>query len=266
MEEPCRHLRLLRRRLPDPLWSQIRLEAERTLSLEPDVGPQLYQHVLLQPLLVDALVSIVSCKIEIELMHAMALQALVLDQLRLEDDKNIHMDVVALANRSPLEDSTALNALLFCQGLHCSVCCRMVHCLWKAGRTGLAYYVQSTVSSWYLADIHPACKMEGESTSAWGEVLSLAKRPVLDGERQYSRASPSAEPGRRWGIDTPRSGTDGIVHRFWKGRMLGYDDNRHIKLQFMAVELATDFYSNNYRTQFCWFFPPHIFVAGYSTG
>lgn len=161
IDEPYRHLRLLRRRLPDPLWSQIRLEAEHALVLEPDAGPQLYQFVLRQPSLIDALASIISHEIETELMPATALQTLVLDQLRLSDDKNIHLDVAASVNRSPSEDSTALNALLFHQGLHALVCYRVAHRLWQAGRTGLAYYMQSTVSSRYAADIHPAAEIEG---------------------------------------------------------------------------------------------------------
>lgn len=161
INEPYRQLRLLRRRLPDPLWSQIRLEAEHALTLEPDAGPQLYQNVLRQPSLMDALASIISHEIETELMPATALQALVLDQLRLSDDKNIHLDLIASVNRNPSEDFTALNALLFHQGLHALVCYRVAHRLWLAGRTGMAYYMQSTVSSRYAADIHPACHMEG---------------------------------------------------------------------------------------------------------
>jgi len=158
--EPNRHIRLLRRRLPDPLWSQIRLEAQHALSLEPDAGPQLYQHVLRQPSLMDALASIISHEIETELMPATALQSLILDQLRLSDDKNIHLDLVASVNRNP-SNSNALNALLFHQGMHALVCYRVAHRLWYSGRTSLAYYMQSTVSSKFSADIHPAAEIEG---------------------------------------------------------------------------------------------------------
>lgn len=161
IDEPYRHLRFLRRKLPDPLWSQIRMEAEHTLKHEPDAGTQLYQHVLRHPSLIAALASIVSHEIASELMPATALQALVLDQLRLSDEMNIHLDVIASVNRNPSEESTALDALLFHQGLHALVCYRVAHRLWQAGRTGLAYYMQSTISSRYAADIHPAAEMDG---------------------------------------------------------------------------------------------------------
>ncbi|KAL7473630.1 hypothetical protein ACHAXS_014084 [Conticribra weissflogii] len=159
--EPYRHLRLLRRRLPDPLWAQIKLEASHALADEPDAGPQLYQHILRQPSLMDALASIISHEIETELIPATAIQALILDQLLLQDDRNVHLDVIACANRNPSSDATALSVVLFHQGLHALVCYRVAHRLWQAGRTGMAYYMQSTVSSKYSADIHPAADIGG---------------------------------------------------------------------------------------------------------
>ena len=161
VDEPYRKLRLLRRRLPDPLWAQITLEAKHILDTEPDAGPQLYEYVLRQPSLVDALASIIAHEIGTELMPATALLALILDQLQLSDDINLHLDVIASVNRDPSKESTALNALLFHQGLHALVCYRVAHRLWQAGRTGLAYYMQSTVSSIYSADIHPAAEIDG---------------------------------------------------------------------------------------------------------
>ena len=161
VDEPYRKLRLLRRRLPDPLWAQIRLEAQNILDTEPDAGPQLYEHVLRQPSLVDALASVIAHEIGTELMPATALLALILDQLQLSDDINLHLDLIASTNRDPSKESTALNALLFHQGLHALVCYRVAHRLWQAGRTGLAYYMQSTVSSRYSADIHPAAEIDG---------------------------------------------------------------------------------------------------------
>lgn len=41
-----------RRRRPDPLWSQMRLEAQHALTLDLDAGQQLYQHVLRHPSLI----------------------------------------------------------------------------------------------------------------------------------------------------------------------------------------------------------------------
>jgi len=51
------------------------------------------------------------------------------------------------------------NSVLYHQGFHALVCYRLGHRLWQAKRTGLAYYMQSTVSRKYSADIHPAARL-----------------------------------------------------------------------------------------------------------
>jgi serine O-acetyltransferase len=52
-----------------------------------------------------------------------------------------------------------MSLVLFHNGFHALVCYRVGHRLWQAGRRSLAYYMQSTVSRKYSADIHPACQM-----------------------------------------------------------------------------------------------------------
>uniref|UniRef100_A0A7S4RF79 serine O-acetyltransferase n=1 Tax=Ditylum brightwellii TaxID=49249 RepID=A0A7S4RF79_9STRA len=159
-EEPGRSSRINRRTKIDPLWIQIKLEAQHTLEPEPEAGPQLYQYILSQPSLIDAIATIISNEISTELMPATALRCLFLDMLREEDDYSIHFDVLAAVHRGNKHDKTkALSAVLFNQGLHAMVCYRVGHRLWQANRTGLAYYMQSTVSSKYSADIHPAAKL-----------------------------------------------------------------------------------------------------------
>jgi serine O-acetyltransferase len=144
----------------DPLWEQVKLEAMHTLENEPSAGPQLYTLILSQPTLIQALTSIVSHEIETELIPATSLHNLFIEMLDpVEDSKAIELDVMKSAMRSSSEvDGTALNSVLFHQGLHALVCHRLAHRLWLAKRTGLAYYIQSTVSRKYSSDIHPAAR------------------------------------------------------------------------------------------------------------
>ena len=44
----------------DHLWEQVKLEALSALSSEPEAGPQLYQSILSQGSLVEAIVSIIA--------------------------------------------------------------------------------------------------------------------------------------------------------------------------------------------------------------
>jgi serine O-acetyltransferase len=141
-----------------PLWEQIKLEGHAALGPEPEAGPQIYQAILSQPSLTEAIVSVISHEIENELIRATELHNLFLKMLTPEDECSIENDVIAAATRSPSIDS-ALMAVLHNTGLHALVCYRVGHRLWQAERKAMAYYLQSTVSRRYSADIHPACRL-----------------------------------------------------------------------------------------------------------
>lgn len=140
---------------PDPLWEQIKAEARNALDVEPEAGSQIYLAILSQPSLIHALTQIVCNEISTPFMQATELRNLFLDLLSEEDDLSIHMDVMAVTMRSG-SYSNALIAVLFNKGLHTLLCHRLSHRLWLRGRRSLAHYMQSTVSSKYSADIHPA--------------------------------------------------------------------------------------------------------------
>mmetsp|Transcript_32824 Transcript_32824/g.33197 ORF Transcript_32824/g.33197 Transcript_32824/m.33197 type:complete len:298 (+) Transcript_32824:110-1003(+) len=142
----------------DHLWEQVKLEALSALSTEPEAGPQIYQSILSQGSLMEAIVSTIAHEVETELIKAIEIKKLFLDMLTEEDEISIHCDVIAAANRSPSVELAFL-AILFHTGLHVLVCHRVGHRLWNADRTGLAKYLQSVVSNHYSADIHPACFM-----------------------------------------------------------------------------------------------------------
>ena len=142
----------------DPLWDQIQLEAMSALKTNPEAAPLLYTGILSQKSLIEAIVSAISHEIATELIPATALKNLFLEQLTEEDVYSIAFDLVAASTRSASLEN-AMAAVLYHQGFHALVCYRLGHRLWQAGRTGLAYYMQSTVSLKYSADIHPAATM-----------------------------------------------------------------------------------------------------------
>lgn len=142
----------------DPLWEQVRVEAKSALASNPEAGPQLYTGILSQNSLLEAIVTVISHEISTELIPATALKNLFLEQLTKEDFRAVSFDLVAAATRGASVEN-AMAAILFHKGFHALVCYRLGHRLWLAGRTGLAYYMQSTVSRKYSADIHPAAKM-----------------------------------------------------------------------------------------------------------
>ena len=144
----------------DCLWEQVKLEAMSALvGPEPEAGPQLYQGILSQSSLVEAVVTVIAQEIQTELIPATALKNLFLEKLiPCRDYRWIHDNVVAAATRSP-SVGTALPSILFHMGLHALICQRVGHRLWLENRKGLAYYLQSIVSQRYSADIHPAARL-----------------------------------------------------------------------------------------------------------
>ena len=157
----------------DFLWEQVKLEAQLVLNEEPAAGPQLYTLILSQPSLIRALINIISLEVETELMPATAIQRLFIQMLDPEEDRRtIQLDVIAAATRPSSHSKDALTAILFDKGLHALICHRVSHRLWLAKRTGLAYYMQSTVSRVYSADLHPAAKFgAGVYLNAGGGVV-----------------------------------------------------------------------------------------------
>ena len=91
----------------DPLWEQIKLEATMALGPEPEAGPQVYQGILSQSSLVEAVVTVIAHEIETELIQATELKELFMECLlgRSEEEGKamaevIRSDVRATAIRS----------------------------------------------------------------------------------------------------------------------------------------------------------------------
>jgi len=195
----------------DPLWKQIRLEAEKLLALEPQSGPQLYSLILSQPSLIEAVATIISNEIETELIPATSLCNLFLEQLTAEDRRSITLDIMAAALRSS-SVGTAVNAVLFNRGLHALVCYRVGHRLWRAGRTGLAYYMQSTVSVKYSADIHPAARLGSGIYLNCGGGVVIGETVIMGDDVSILQGVTLGGTGKEAGDRHPKVGDGVILH------------------------------------------------------
>ena len=195
----------------DPLWEQVKLEATNALGPEPEAGPQLYQGILSQPSLIEAIVTVTSHEVETELMPATALKNLFLEMLTPEDEVAIHLDVMAVAMRSP-SVGNAMTAMLFHKGLHALVCYRVGHRLWLAGRTGLALYLQSTVSRKYSADIHPAARMGSGIYLNTGGGVVIGETAVVGQDVSILQGVTLGGTGKEAGDRHPKIGNGVILH------------------------------------------------------
>ena len=85
----------------DPFWEQIKLEASAAVEVEPEAGPLLYQGILSQSSLMEAICSVVAHNLETELIPATQLKSLFLEMLSPEDERTIRLDLQAVVTRSP---------------------------------------------------------------------------------------------------------------------------------------------------------------------
>ncbi|MGH6866361.1 MAG: serine O-acetyltransferase [Methyloceanibacter sp.] len=144
----------------DPIWSQVRREAEDISATEPALGGFIYATVLSHDRLEDA----VCHRLARRLQHA-ALDAGLLHKTFhevLESEPSLgdafRADLVAVAKRDPA-CSRLIEPLLYFKGFHALETYRIAHSLWKVGRKDLALYLQSLTSRFLQVDIHPATRI-----------------------------------------------------------------------------------------------------------
>jgi len=195
----------------DPFWEQIKVEAQDALTQEPDAGPQIYQGILSQPSLLEAVCTVVSHDIETELIPATEIRNLFFENLTPDDQDKIRLDLQAVGTRSP-STGDCFRALLFHNGFHALVGYRLGHRLWQAGRTSLAYYMQSTISRTYSADIHPACRMGSGIYIRVGGGVVIGETAVVGDDTSILEGVTLGGTGKESGDRHPKVG-NGVVIR-----------------------------------------------------
>ncbi len=194
----------------DPFWEQVKMEARAVLEVEPEAGPQIYQGVLSQTSLLEAICTIISHRIETELISAPAIKNLFLENLSAEDEACIRLDLEAVATRSPSVESAML-AILFHNGFQALVCYRLGSRLWRAGRTALAYYMQSKVSRIYSADIHPACTMGSSIYLRTGAGVVIGETAMVGNDTSLAEGVTLGGTGKERGDRHPKIGNGVII-------------------------------------------------------
>lgn len=144
----------------DPVWSQVRREAEEISAQEPALGGFIYASVLSHARLEDA----VCHRLARRLQHAVLDPGLVHKTFHevLDADptmgEEFRADLMAWAQRDPACDRL-IEPLLYFKGFHALQTYRVGHRLWNAGRKDFALYLQSLVSRFLQVDIHPAARI-----------------------------------------------------------------------------------------------------------
>ena len=144
----------------DPVWSQVRIEAEATAESEPILASFLHSTILDH----DSLESVILHRLSQRLGHhdvsfASLRQALngAVEGVG-EFSEIIRADLAAVFDRDPA-CNRLIDPLLYFKGFHALETHRLANSLWKTGRRDFAQYLQSMSSSVFTVDIHPAARI-----------------------------------------------------------------------------------------------------------
>jgi serine O-acetyltransferase len=144
----------------DPVWSQIRREAEAIGASEPALAGFVYATVLNQERLEDAVCHRLARRLQHSALDAGLLHKTFEEALGAEPalGQAFRADLMAVAKRDPA-CSRLVEPLLYYKGFHALEIYRFAHHLWHAGRKDFALYMQSLCSRFLQVDIHPAAEI-----------------------------------------------------------------------------------------------------------
>jgi serine O-acetyltransferase len=144
----------------DPVWAQLRQEAEDVTRREPELASFVYSTILNHDSLEAAVVHRVAERLNHRDVSDELIRQAYLDALH--HDPSIgaafRADIVAVVDRDPAADRY-LDPVLYFKGFHAIQTHRLAHWLWHRGRCDFAYYLQSRSSSVFQTDIHPAARI-----------------------------------------------------------------------------------------------------------
>jgi serine O-acetyltransferase len=141
----------------DPIWAQIRSEAQAAMKAEPALGSFIFATVLNHQMLEEA----VCHRLAQRLNHTDVDAGLISQTFQSVLDGDVDFGAIFRADLGAVYDrdpacTRFLDPLLYFKGFHALVTHRFAHALWKGGRRDFALYLQSQSSRMFGVDIHPA--------------------------------------------------------------------------------------------------------------
>ena len=144
----------------DPVWDQLRTEAEGIAEREPALAGFVHASILKHDRLESALSYHMARKLGGEAVGPLTWRETFDEAIAADPEIGAAMraDLVAVLDRDPACHSFA-EAFLYYKGFHALECHRIAHWLWHQDRKAMALFFQSRVSELFTVDIHPAAPM-----------------------------------------------------------------------------------------------------------
>jgi serine O-acetyltransferase len=144
----------------DPIWSEIRKEAQAAMSAEPALGSFVHATILSHNRLEDAICHRLAQRLDQSDVDPVLLNQTFVELLVSHQELGaaFRADLAAVFDRDPA-CNRYLEPLLYFKGFHALVAYRFANALWDDGRRDFALFLQSQSSRTFGVDIHPAARM-----------------------------------------------------------------------------------------------------------
>jgi serine O-acetyltransferase len=144
----------------DPVWDQIRAEAEDVTHREPELTAFIFANILNHSQLEDSVCHRLAQRLGHDDVDADLIRQTFLSivESHPEFGAMFRMDLAAVYDRDPA-CNRLIDPLLYFKGFHALETQRFGHALWHLGRKDFALYLQSQSSRVFSVDIHPASKI-----------------------------------------------------------------------------------------------------------
>jgi len=144
----------------DPVWDQIKNEAQDAALAEPLIGGFVHATILHHASIEKALSYRIAAKLSSNEMSMMVVREIV-DQAYADEPALVEAaraDLVAIYDRDPA-CHRLLQPILYFKGYQAVQAYRVSHYLWQQGHRDLAYFFQMRVSEIFGVDIHPGARI-----------------------------------------------------------------------------------------------------------
>src|SRR5713101_2930497 len=144
----------------DPVWAQIRREAEAIVRKERELETFIYSAVLHHDSLEAVVVHRIAERLDSAEVPAELIRQAYADALEGEPSIGpaFRADIVATLDRDPATNRL-LEPVLYYKGFHAIQTHRLAHWLWSKERKDFALYLQSRSSAVFQCDIHPNARI-----------------------------------------------------------------------------------------------------------
>lgn len=196
----------------DPIWTEIRREAEDAAQAEPALGGFIYATILSQNRLEDAVCHRLAQRLNHSDVDAGLIGQTFQQVLRDSPELGVcfRADLAAVYDRDPA-CSRYIEPFLYFKGFHALVTHRFAHELWKAGRRDFALYLQSQSSRIFAVDINPAAKIGRGIMLDHGTALVIGETATVGDNCSILQGVTLGGTGKETGDRHPKIGSNVLI-------------------------------------------------------